>query len=380
MKVSLFLFIDALGWEVLERHPGFLASLNPERRPLKTIFGYSSACDPSIISGVLPQEHGLWSSFYYDPVNCPYKWLRHLRFLPAPLVNYHKVRHQLSRGIAKVHGFTGYFQIYNVPFDRLPYFDYAEKRRIWEPGGLPSGLSLFDLMASAQLPYRVDDSASSDSVKIDRAEAAIKSGSQRVIYLLLGELDRLMHAVGPNDPQVSRLMDWYDRRLSHLIRMARRRYSEVDWMVFSDHGMHAVQGHYNLQADIERLGLAFGIDYVAIYDSTMARFWFLKDEARERIMNALSSIPQGRVVSDDELKAFGTFFPDHKYGEIIFLMQPPIMIAPSDMGRKQIAGMHGFHPDDPPSWASVISPHPLPQNISQIHHLFHQMKRSAGLK
>ena len=38
--LGLFVFIDALGWEVLRRHPKFLADLAPERKPLETILGY----------------------------------------------------------------------------------------------------------------------------------------------------------------------------------------------------------------------------------------------------------------------------------------------------------------------------------------------------
>lgn len=60
--LGLFVFIDGFGWEVLRRHPEFLAGLAPERKSLETILGYSSACDPSIISGITPSGHKLWSS------------------------------------------------------------------------------------------------------------------------------------------------------------------------------------------------------------------------------------------------------------------------------------------------------------------------------
>ena len=55
-KLSLFIFIDAFGWEVAQRHPEFLQGLIKDSKPLETILGYSSACDPSIISGRLPAD------------------------------------------------------------------------------------------------------------------------------------------------------------------------------------------------------------------------------------------------------------------------------------------------------------------------------------
>lgn len=378
-KLSLYLFIDALGWEILERHPDFLKGVGSERRRLETVFGYSSACDPSIISGLLPNQHGLWSSFYYDPLHCPYRWLRWLRFLPSPLMNYHKVRHRLSKAIARLHGFTGYFQLYNVPFDRLPYLNYAEKRRIWEPGGLPGGESIFDRFAQANINYHIDDSGSEDARKLERAQALVQQGQIRVAYLLLGKLDGLMHGCGPNSPAVSELLSWYDGRIRELLETAKQHYDEVDWIVFSDHGMHQVSAHCDLKAQVEALGLDYGKDYVAVYDSTMARFWFLNEQARGRIRDLLEAIPIGTVMSDEELRGFGCYFSDHKYGECIFLMRPGIMLAPSDMGRRQIQGMHGFHPHDADSWAAAISARPLPENVSQIHHLFHVLTASAGL-
>lgn len=132
-SLGLFVFIDAFGWEILRRHPHFLADLAPHRKPLETILGYSSACDPSIISGLTPAEHGLWSSYYFTPGRSPFAWVKLLGFLPKPVTERARVRHYLSKLVKKVCGIRGYFQLYNVPFHLLPLFSYAEWKRIWNP-------------------------------------------------------------------------------------------------------------------------------------------------------------------------------------------------------------------------------------------------------
>ncbi len=65
-KLALFVFIDACGWEIIRNDP-FARELAPERRPLRSVFGYSSACIPSILAGRWPVEHRNWSYFVYDP-------------------------------------------------------------------------------------------------------------------------------------------------------------------------------------------------------------------------------------------------------------------------------------------------------------------------
>jgi hypothetical protein len=44
-KISLVVFIDALGWEVL-RGRRFMDAQLPFRRKLRSVFGFSSACIP----------------------------------------------------------------------------------------------------------------------------------------------------------------------------------------------------------------------------------------------------------------------------------------------------------------------------------------------
>ena len=48
--LPLFVFVDACGWEIIKDRP-FARTFAPERRQLRSVFGYSSACIPSILSG-----------------------------------------------------------------------------------------------------------------------------------------------------------------------------------------------------------------------------------------------------------------------------------------------------------------------------------------
>src|SRR5438034_7220996 len=53
------------------------------------------------------------------------------------------------------------------------------------------------------------------------------------------------------------------------------------------------------------LGFRMPDDYLAVYDSTMARFWFFNDEAHSAILGALQGISCGHVLSQEEMERFG---------------------------------------------------------------------------
>jgi len=379
-KLSLFIFIDAFGWEVKQRHPAFLKGLIQDSKPLETILGYSGACDPSIISGLTPAEHGLWCSYYYDPEHSPFKWTHRLSGLPDVLFQRARVRNRLGKWIKKRCGFTGYFQLYAVPFQHLPLFNYSERKRIWEPGGLPHGQSIFDLLSAKGIPYHVHDSDAPDEDRLERLMADIQNQRIDLAYCSLGRLDALMHAEGNDSPDIESLMEWYDDKLRALIDAAHENYNEISWYVFTDHGMHNVTGTHDLQADLESLGLEWNRDYVAFYDSTMARIWFLTDSAREPIVRRLSNHPKGRILSEAELQTFGVYFEDGQYGDLVFLMNSGIQIVPSFMGIKPVKGMHGFHPADPDSLASLSSNRLIPETVTRIQHIHQLMLNELGME
>jgi predicted AlkP superfamily pyrophosphatase or phosphodiesterase len=378
-KLSLFLFIDAFGWEVKQRHPDFLHGLIQDSRPLETILGYSSACDPSIISGLTPSQHGLWSSYYYDPAGSPFKWTRPLHVLPDFIFRRDRVRNQLSKWIKKQCGMTGYFQLYAVPFKHLNLFNYAERKRIWEPGGLPQGESIFDRMTREGIPYSVHDSNANDKKRFEQLTADVVTQRIQFAYCSFSRLDALMHEKGNNHPDIGRLLEWYDEKIRALLEAAEENYQEVAWYVFTDHGMHNVVDTYDLAADIEALGLAWNRDYAVFYDSTKARFWFLNDRARRMVCAALENHPKGRMLSDEELKAHGVWFENRQYGELVFLMNPGVLIVPSFMGAKPCKGMHGYNPADPDSFASLSANKPIPSAVTKIQHIHRIMLSELGL-
>ena len=379
--LSLFVFIDALGWRLAERE-GFLADLLPTRAPLETVFGYSSTCDPTILTGLKPRDHGHFAFFTYDPHHSPFagSWLRWLQYAPDAVTSRARVRRQMSRLAKQQLGYSGYFNLYNMPFKHLPLFDYTEKRDLYEPGGIVSGApTVFDILRERHIPVFRSDWRLPDAAALAQARAALSTGEPRVGYLYLAGLDAILHAEGTRGAGVDKRLRWYSQSLRELMAVLDDTYDAVRLFAFSDHGMTDVTALCDLQGDLTHAGFEFGRDYVAVFDSTMARLWAPTDEARVRLRAHFARRNDGHVLSDAELHGFGCDFADQRYGELFYLLNPGTLLCPSFMGARPIAGMHGYDPHHQDSTASFLSNVPMSQTPQALENLFALILGEAGL-
>jgi hypothetical protein len=375
--LSLFVFVDACGWQIIKDDP-FLRNAAPHRRKLRSVFGYSSACIPSILSGRYPHEHRNWSYFVYDPTNSPFKSLRWLRWIPNAVTSRRRVRNVLSAWAKRRLKFKGYFDLYNMPFRDIALYDFTEKKSPLKPGGMNRGPNIFDFLQEKQIPYHVSEPARGEEGNLNAVIADLKQESIDFAFVYWPELDGLMHRVGNDSPEVPQKLRSYEEKIGRLLATAREHYEDIRLYVFSDHGMANCDQHINLRAKIDSLGLKLHKDYAVVYDSTMARFWFFNSDARRKITQCLRKTRYGQILSDAELTDLGTLFPDRYFGELIFLMDEGALIVPSHMGQRPIRAMHGYHPDAPHSYASLLTNRPnVPAGINAIPDMYKLMVAEA---
>jgi hypothetical protein len=168
-------------------------------------------------------------------------------------------------------------------------------------------------------------------------------------------------------------LDWYESRIRALMQEAESVYQDVQFAVFSDHGMTTLAGVVDVKRAVEHLGFKFGKDYAAVYDSTMARFWFLNAACKQAILETLTGVPHAHVLDDAELERYHIDFSDHMYGEYYLLMDPGWQIEPSDMGLKALPGMHGFAPEHEDSYAALLSSRPCDLELNYVGDYFRLM-------
>ena len=374
-KLALFAFIDAFGYELLKREP-FLDDVLPHKSPIDTIFGYSSTCDPTIITGLMPRDHDHFSFFAYNPKKSPFALCRFLQYLPKSITRRGRVRRLMSRFIKRLYGYTGYFQIYNMPFDKLPMFEYTEKRDLYQPGGINSGArTIFDDLRDRNIPFYLSEWWKSEEHNLAKLTEDLKKGEIEFAYLYMAHMDAILHEFGPDSKEGSDKIKWYEQQMRKLLEVAYAHYETVNLYVFSDHGMTATPEDYSLIPKIDALGLTFGEDYAAVYDSTMARFWFLKPESETAIRAVLEKETNGKILSKEQMHEWGCDFKNNRYGDLFFLANPGILLCPSFLGETHLAGMHGYSPDDKDSVASFATNVKLDAPPKRLDDLFGLMKK-----
>jgi Type I phosphodiesterase / nucleotide pyrophosphatase len=375
--LPLFVFIDACGWEIIKDRP-FAKALAPNRKRLTSVFGYSSACVPSILSGGWPVEHRNWCYFVYDPANSPFKSLRALQWLPERLTSRRIFRRWLSKFVKVQLNFRGYFDLYNIPFKYISLYDFTEKRNPLQPGGMNRGPNIFDYLEEHFIPYHVSSPGRSECNNLDALTNDIRNERIDFAFLYWPGLDGLLHSIGNQSPEIGTKLATYEQWLDRLLALARQHYAEVRLYVFSDHGMANCDQLLDLKAKIDALPLKMGDDYAVVYDSTMARFWFFDDRARQHVTQCLNQVQEGRIIADSELADLGTLFTDRYFGELIFLVNEGVLIVPSHMGKRPIRGMHGYHPNEKQSFAVLCTNQDkIPEEISAIPDIYRLMIRDA---
>ena len=374
--IEIFLFIDALGWKIVNDHH-FMEDLLPHRKRCFMQFGYSCSAIPTILSGKTPAEHGHLGLFRFTQNESPFKLLSRFAwaFRPASFWNRGRVRHHLSKLLKKLYGFTGYFQLYRMPIGKLKYVDYCEKQDLFIADGMKPFDNLYDTLSKLNVPFHISDWHLTDDANCRAAEKAIENGKQ-FLFVYTAGFDGMLHNQIGDFQAVGNRLETIKAQIQSLYRKGKDHADEVHFSIISDHGMTPLTRTVDIMSAVEKSGLVFGRDYGACYDSTMARFHYISENAKAVIEETMQAFP-GHFLTEEEEKSYGIYRADRFFGDAVFLLDAGIQIVPSDMGEKPLNGMHGFAPEDEHSFAAILSNTAVPEDVNHVADYFNLMIQRA---
>src|SRR5262249_7836482 len=308
--------------------------------------------------------HGRWLMYRRAGAPGVFRGFEWLRLLPPRIRRSWRVTRQLTRLVER-RGVRGYFNLYDVPREELACFDLPQREDIFEPGGLPCG-SIWDTLRRRDVQWSGWNWRTPDSVARASALDAITRGRDDFVFLYSATLDARLHHEGSRGAGVAAELAAASTGLDDAAAAARRAGREPWLYLFSDHGMVDVTGTVDVMSRLARLPWRRGRDYLAFFDSTMARFWWRAPAPRHAIRRALAAAPPGRSLTPADLVDAGADFADHRYGEDLYLVDPGVLIVPSFMGLQPVAAMHGYDPAHPDMAGFLAANRPLPAEVARL--------------
>lgn len=354
--MRLHVLVDGLGWEIARDLPEFRFLEGP-RSALETVLGFSSSAIPTILTGKMPEQHGIWNLYRYQPEATDFPLFRALGPL-AGVLDRSRVLRKLALTANRLWtGFDGYYQAYEVPAGMLGSLAISERANLYAPGGTGDSPSVFDHWegrGESWISASWRDGAHTDEAVLEVARRKIRRTRPDEVFVYLAGYDAFGHRHAGNRPAMEREAGRIARMLESLLDWCRGLDPSTSMDVFSDHGMLPLLGRTDLRPALARAGRVAGADaWTCLLDATMARFWWHRPEAESAVAAAFEGLP-GHFLSESELRRHGLRFRGG-YGDTIWLADPGVQIVPSHMAGVPLGGMHGYDPSHPLMKASFLT-------------------------
>ncbi|MEA3249113.1 MAG: alkaline phosphatase family protein [Patescibacteria group bacterium] len=353
-KAILFVLIDAFRWDylTLEDAPTIfeLTKNSVYVKKLKSSSGFTQRS--TIFTGAMPDEHGNYTMYVYDPKTSPFRMLKPftgiLKYLKPGSFLYRVTRKFINQ-LPKLT--ADYAPPGRIPFELLPLISVVEDMTpIHEKGTLPLE-SLFDTMREANVPfdYHMAPVSGHDEPTMQEVLAEIDRGGQ-VFFVQFSDTDGKVHEAGVASETRHRVVREVDERVRKLKEAMEKKFGDPWIVICGDHGMVDCTEYIDIWGMVERHGsengLENGRDYLLFLDSTLARFWFFNEKARTVLKPFLEEHlrDKGEWIDEEYMRSQHIPKNDAWHGEMIWKADVRVGIFPDYFHGPddRYIGMHGF--------------------------------------
>jgi predicted AlkP superfamily pyrophosphatase or phosphodiesterase len=353
MKLYIFL-LDALSAAYFER--GYLPALtnlfNHGIRGQMRVGAMFEGIVGTVFTGKPPSETGVWTRFFYDPQNSPFKYQNLFgkqkgRIADRYETKFHPIIFRIWRKLARSLG----YESVRLALPPVPY-EWAERYNI----SIPHYKNIADLMVlnGYSTIFRMLKEQNWRSYEFygywPQVEHALLSTSLKdpaiaYIHTLL-ELDEFGHKYGPFANETTDLLSKLDKSIARLFTtLLSRQGTRI--VFFADHGMMDVQHELNTADFLAEVGKNKGL--TPFVDSTMIR---LIGGGKE-LLEDLSKEVNRPILDRADLQDRNLQNSTGTYADFALFL-PPGWVAKPDFWSlgKNLKGMHGYAESPPELMAS----------------------------
>jgi len=368
-KTTLMILIDAFSKTYFsKKYTPFLDELsqNGVLTNIKPLFAFKGI-ETTIFTGVWPNVHNVWTEFGFansqtgkERDELIRKVIRAVDLLPNDEYRA-KIRYAIERYIfQKPHGTPNL-----IPAGAIAYFQRSQRKEIFEPEAVGNIRTIFDAFREKGVPFVfIEPYVWGDWRVLHKAKKlAEHDHKSRFWYLKFNQLDHLGHKFGPTPFAFKEQLKKIDRYTEEIVTLLKRKNPNLNILVLADHGMSKVCKAVNMLETLSQLRSEMCKDYLAFIDSTMIRFWFFTERARQEICEHLQQIKGGHILTSSERKLLRTP-SDVKHGQVVYVVDEGYVLHPCFFHSKSLVkGMHGYaYPKTPEALPIIIMNNKIVEN------------------
>jgi len=351
MKKTLILLLDAVREDYLKHMP-FLTSLKKSQTYLDMIpsVGYSNGAHATIWSGLNQDKHDRFLIYFHRKNSKYFKRMAFfMKLCPKKLRAY-------FISVLKLPYYTIKFLRTNTP-------KWYKKTIIDYPPGMPPEIgnfiatggfkpkhkqTLFSILNDNYISWITQTDTNNyyfrNSPPVDCSKFKITDSDVDFFYFYFA--DGLGHQFGVHSNQLILYLHKIDKKIKNLFEIAKTKYKDFNYFVFSDHGMVKIDDFIDIKSYLDKSNLVHGKDYIAFYDATMVRFWILNKNKEQILLKILKKLPKSTFMTKKLIKKYGLDFKDNKWFDYMVVLDPGVRPFPDYFVpiKRGIKAYHGYLP------------------------------------
>ncbi|MEM4275788.1 MAG: alkaline phosphatase family protein [Candidatus Nitrosocaldaceae archaeon] len=347
MVVTVMILVDAFSIAYLnEETMPYIYNIGKEGllTSLKPLFAFKGI-ETTLFTGKWPNEHGIFTEMRLRSTYTPIADRLFEYFIRLVDVSNHDKLMKLSRIVGECifRGTRTRLTPNIIPPKMLKYFTASQHEPIYKTkmANIPT---LFDRLRANNIKFKFIEPSilNGDEGTIKKIKRYMKNKEIGFWYIKFSGFDREGHIYGPEPLLFREKIIATERYIEEVINIFGG-IDNINLLLVTDHGMSRVNNYIDLMSLNKLNNISLYKDYIVFLDSTLARFWFFNNYAKNKVVEYLNTLEFGHVVSDKEKNILK--IPDNRTqtGDVMFVVDEGYVIYPDFWsGTRKPKGMHGY--------------------------------------